>query len=297
MGDDVLNADDNHDTAGGLNDQPDAPQFADRDFAFGGGGLDVLIANTGGDRLFDWTGEFNSFLVPFSPFGEPTISRDPSPHVFAFLLDLGRESGADQTLAEPNGELGLVTQQDPEFGDQHGGPRDPQPGNTHAHRDTHGGPEDDRNTALPLDRQRTPLPPPSSTTSGNGADARARQRVHRSGPGRHRPVVLFVGGTSNGDVIEVRAGSAADKIRVLVNGVDKRRVRPHQRRGNGGQDRRLRRTTATTPSPSSRDLGSSLEHRPVRRRRQRHAHRRRRRRLPRRRRRQRPAVRPAAATS
>jgi hypothetical protein len=28
-----------------------------------------MIANTGGDRLIDWVGEFNSYLVPFSPFG------------------------------------------------------------------------------------------------------------------------------------------------------------------------------------------------------------------------------------
>ena len=75
MGDDVMNADDNHDSQGGLNDAPDAVEFADRDFVFGGGGLDVLLANTGGDRLFDWTGEFNSYLVPFNQNGDPTIHR------------------------------------------------------------------------------------------------------------------------------------------------------------------------------------------------------------------------------
>ncbi|WP_413172043.1 DUF4347 domain-containing protein [Anabaena azotica] len=149
-GDDVINGDDNHDTNGGLNNRTDSTQFADRDFAFGGGGLDVLIANTGGDRLFDWIGEFNSYLVPFSPFGEPTVYRSPSPHIKQFLLDLGKESGADQTRTEPNGELGLVSQGDPEWQDQSGSPRDPQAGNTQARRDTQGNPEDDRNTALPL---------------------------------------------------------------------------------------------------------------------------------------------------
>src|SRR5262249_16157544 len=59
LGDDLLNADDNLDTAGGMNNQTDPTLFADRDFAYGGGGLDVLIGNTGGDRLFDWSGEFN----------------------------------------------------------------------------------------------------------------------------------------------------------------------------------------------------------------------------------------------
>src|SRR5947199_4605934 len=92
-GDDLLNADDNLDTNAGLNNQPDAVAFADRDFAYGGDGLDVLIANTGGDRLFDWNGEFNTYLVPFSEFGEPTVYRAPSPQVQAFLLGLGKESG------------------------------------------------------------------------------------------------------------------------------------------------------------------------------------------------------------
>ena len=46
-----------------------------------------------------------------------------------FLLDLGRAGGADQTLSEPDGELGLVTQRDPQWSDQIGSPRDPQPGN------------------------------------------------------------------------------------------------------------------------------------------------------------------------
>jgi len=148
MGDDLINADDNHEngTAAGLNDLPDAPEFADADFAFGGGGLDVLIANTGADRMFDWGGEFNSYFVPFSPFGQPTIYRSPgnNPHIENFLLDLGAASGADQTLIEPDGELGLVTSADPQWGDQHGPPRDPQPGNIPGvQRDTQGGPEDD----------------------------------------------------------------------------------------------------------------------------------------------------------
>src|SRR5204863_7327592 len=92
----------------------------------------------------------NSYLVPFSPFGGPTVSRRMQPATLQFLRDLGRESGADQSMTEPSGEMGLFTQSDPEWQANHGGPRDPQPGNSHARRDTQGGPEDDRGTALPL---------------------------------------------------------------------------------------------------------------------------------------------------
>jgi hypothetical protein len=135
FGDDYHQLDDNLDTNGGLNNIADDARdplttAGAGDFAYGGGGgLDVLIANTGYDRMFDWTGEFNTFVVPFARFGLPTVNRSPSPHVIRFLIDLGLAGGADPSLAEPHGELGLVTQKDPEWGDQHGGPRDPQPGN------------------------------------------------------------------------------------------------------------------------------------------------------------------------
>jgi hypothetical protein len=73
-GNDLMNADDDQDTNGNLNDQPDThPTYEDR--AYGGAGRDVLLANTGGDRLIDWAGEFNSYLAPFAPFGEATVSR------------------------------------------------------------------------------------------------------------------------------------------------------------------------------------------------------------------------------
>ncbi|WP_392533892.1 DUF4347 domain-containing protein [Nostoc sp. C117] len=220
FGDDLMNADDNHDTAGGLNNQPDAVEFADRDFAFGGGGLDVLIANTGGDRLFDWRGEFNSYLVPFSAFGNPTVVRSPSPQIQQFLLDLGKESGADRTLSEPNGELGLVTQEDPQWQDQGGSPRDPQPGNTQARRDTQGGPEDDRTTALPLSGGST-NPPTNPPTTSNNNDVTLNQVFVAQDPTNSTQSALFVGGGSSNDNIEVRRGSSASTIRVLVNGADK----------------------------------------------------------------------------
>ena len=115
LGDDLINADANHDngTTPGSNDVADDPDFAGGDLAFGGRGLDVLIANADNDRMFDWrggvSGEF--YFVPFSPAGD--LAGDPagvparSPEIGPFLRDLGRASGADQSLTEPNGELGL----------------------------------------------------------------------------------------------------------------------------------------------------------------------------------------------
>jgi len=129
-GNDLMNADDNLDSNNGLNNTPDSVEFADGDFVFGGAGLDVMIANTGKDRLFDWSGEYNSYIVPFSPFGAPTVNRAVSPHILNFLTDLGAAEGNDVSLAEPYGELGLVTSADSGiWQDQKGKPRDPQPGN------------------------------------------------------------------------------------------------------------------------------------------------------------------------
>jgi Ca2+-binding RTX toxin-like protein len=138
-GDDLINADDNHDS-NAANDIPDTA-VSYEDIAYGGAGRDILIGNTGGDRLIDWAGEFNSYIVPFAPFGLMTISRSLQPGLMDYLYDLSEADGADQTLGtafnnpndprngEPNGELGLVKQQDPDWRDQTGAPADPQPGN------------------------------------------------------------------------------------------------------------------------------------------------------------------------
>jgi hypothetical protein len=137
-GDDYIQADDNLDTAGGLNTAPDEGLFGDRDYVYGGEGLDVMVGNTGNDRMYDWSGEFNSFIVPFKPFGSPTVNRMPSPSVYNFISLLGLSAGADATLAEPFGELGFFTQSDEDWGNNHGAPRDPQPGNGPGSRDTQG---------------------------------------------------------------------------------------------------------------------------------------------------------------
>ena len=99
-----------------------------------------MIGNTQADRLIDWNGEFNSYVVPFSPFGQDTISRAPRPALIEYLYALSAADGADQTRAddtgsdparngEPEGELGLVLQGDDDAKDQKGKPADPQPGN------------------------------------------------------------------------------------------------------------------------------------------------------------------------
>src|SRR5262249_11196297 len=138
-GNDLINADDDPTTNSNANDQPDTqPTFEDR--AYGGAGRDVLIANTGGDRLIDWVGEYNTYLVPFAPFGMATVSRTLQPQLQEFLYALSKADGADQTQArdtgsdplrtgEPAGELGLVLQKDFAWQDQTGGPSDPQAGN------------------------------------------------------------------------------------------------------------------------------------------------------------------------
>jgi Ca2+-binding RTX toxin-like protein len=160
-GNDLLNADDDLTTVGdapkhgdpevvGANDRPDThPYYEDR--AYGGAGRDVLIGNTGGDRLIDWVGEYNSFLVPYAPFGQASVSRTLMPHLQEFLYALSAGDGADFTRyadaiggtppaptnndpipsrnGEPFGELGLVLQKDFAWQDQTGAPADPQAGN------------------------------------------------------------------------------------------------------------------------------------------------------------------------
>src|SRR5437899_569104 len=136
-----MNANDNLTSDGSLNDVPDGVNSSYQDRAYGGAGLDILIANTGGDRLIDWVGEFNSYLVPFSTFGIATVSRQNDPWLPEFLYALSKSQGADPTRAtdtgddpvrngEPDGELGLIRQSDHGLWQQQtGGPTDPQAGN------------------------------------------------------------------------------------------------------------------------------------------------------------------------
>ena len=83
-----------------LNDAPDGVNSSYQDRVYGGAGLDILIGNTGGDRLIDWVGEFNSYLVPFAPFGIATVSRQNEPQLPEFLYALSRSQGVDLTRGQ-----------------------------------------------------------------------------------------------------------------------------------------------------------------------------------------------------
>ena len=71
------------------------------DIAFGGGGWDILIANTASDRLADWNNNQNLVYYPWQ--GSSDGIEIQSPHaddMTQFLLDLGLALGADPTRAE-----------------------------------------------------------------------------------------------------------------------------------------------------------------------------------------------------
>ena len=157
-GNDLLQMDDDLNT-GVHNDnkKPDSYQeYAD--IAFDGAGRDYLILNTGADRAISWIGEFNSFIVPFSPFGAFQIARLLQPHTEQFVLDLAHASGGDTSAPDilrfaeqvaiddkldnpldpsiyddrqgsPFNELGMVRQEDFDWNEQSGPPDDPQAGN------------------------------------------------------------------------------------------------------------------------------------------------------------------------
>lgn len=177
-GDDLLNMDDDHDSGaaeGKPNDPPGDPldntaadEFqAYADIAYAGAGRDVMLLNTGADRAIDWVGEYNSYIVPFSPFGAFHISRTLQPQVPEFLHALADSDGIDNRVdddklnnvvdaqlfvdqkrsdvrtddpdpvrdGEPYGELGMVRQTDFDWQAQTGAPNDPQPGNFNGQRE------------------------------------------------------------------------------------------------------------------------------------------------------------------
>ncbi|WP_207493738.1 calcium-binding protein [Yoonia litorea] len=140
-GDDFISADD--DTTGNNNRSDDDISY--EDFAFGGAGEDILIANNVGDRLIDWAGEFNSYYTPFQSVGEPTVINDYSLGLVQYIYALGTNDGIDPTraddtafegvldglpaiyeLGEPFGELGIVVSSDTsEYSEQFGQNRYP----------------------------------------------------------------------------------------------------------------------------------------------------------------------------
>ncbi|MGC9329054.1 MAG: hypothetical protein ACP5I1_15575, partial [Candidatus Hinthialibacter sp.] len=167
MGNDIHNADDNLETNDGLNEEADSDTFPyDRDdILYGGGGRDLLIANSGLDRMIDWAGEFNNYVVPFAPFGNFTVIRSPAPMYEDLLYGMSESDGADQTRShlsgngrngEPYGELGLFTQKDSFWKDNTGAPADKQPGNIG------GGKKDETGTTTHNDGEETTVGDDSS---------------------------------------------------------------------------------------------------------------------------------------
>jgi hypothetical protein len=125
-----------------------APSYAD--IAVGGAGRDILIGNTSSDRLYDWYGDVNTFVVPFEWHeGEGHDGWHDGWHgdwhdgwhgdgdggrhgeLIQYLTDLAISDGADTTRGgdvlrngEPYGELGLVLCGDRDFAAQIGRERE-----------------------------------------------------------------------------------------------------------------------------------------------------------------------------
>ena len=125
-GNDLINADDKLNTSGveegsyaGLNDLPDI-EVSYEDFVYGGAGRDFMIANTAGDRLVDWTGDFNEFYVPYRSAGVPSVITSFTSQLKDYILRVATSHGADvdpqlnrdgtpiSVAGEPYGELGLT---------------------------------------------------------------------------------------------------------------------------------------------------------------------------------------------
>ena len=115
----------------GLNDTPET-HLSWEDRVFGGAGLDILIGNTGGDRLIDALGQVPPQLWDFLAAQAASDGADVTRYADTGMTngDRSKYSRIFIELGEPYGEMGLVTQQDHGFWqDQSGPPTDPQAGN------------------------------------------------------------------------------------------------------------------------------------------------------------------------
>src|SRR5262249_9186627 len=147
--------DDNLNTNGGLNNTSDdatQPQITAGagDFAYGGGGLHGVVGNSGLDRLYALGGGVKTLLVPLPPCGGAHgRAQAASPNIISFLTSLSIAGGADTNLTDPNliaqdVEIGMFDQSSPLWQQNHGAPRDPQPGNNpQGTFDNAGSPEND----------------------------------------------------------------------------------------------------------------------------------------------------------
>ena len=118
--------------------------------------------------MFDWTGDFNTYAVPFDFYDAPVVNRFYSARIAAFIRALAYAGGTDVTLTpyEPYDEPAIVPPGDPNFPDQGGPPRDP-PGNVP------GGPRDDFFSTEP----RLRLLPAALPGAGRSGEPGQRRRV------------------------------------------------------------------------------------------------------------------------
>ncbi|MDB5171471.1 MAG: hypothetical protein JWN51_244, partial [Phycisphaerales bacterium] len=117
----------------------------------------------------------------------------------------------------------------PQWGQQHGSPRDPQPGNSHGSRDTQGAPEDDRSTALPLIVTVATAPAAAPATAlaptvvaagtANTTTAAYKGAQLVADPSNVGQLMLVVAGGDAADVIIVAKGTGNGTFVVTINGV------------------------------------------------------------------------------
>ena len=254
MGDDVHNLDDNHDTANN-NEQPDAvgvrrPRLRLRRRR--ARRADRQHRRRPHVRLHRRVQQLPGAVRSRSATRRSI--RSPSPHVDDFLRGLARKAATTSRLPEPalhlDGELGLTSQEDPEWGDQHGGPRDPQPGHTHASRDTQGGPEDDRATALPLAGASWPASPELQATPPIPIDVTVNNITVTQDPDSTDQRALFVAGGAGNERSRCAAARATPTSR--SSSTASARIRPRHRRATPSIASSSTAMAATTPSPSSR---------------------------------------------
>jgi Ca2+-binding RTX toxin-like protein len=87
--------------------------FEDIDYIYGGWEADAMQANVGdngpriGDRLMDWAGVYNLFVLCPATYGEFVSTRESSPHMTDFIHRLAEGDGALQP--GPEGEKGAPT--------------------------------------------------------------------------------------------------------------------------------------------------------------------------------------------
>ena len=60
-----------------------------------------VFKDLGAEDLIDWAGEFNSYIVPYAPFGAFSISRSLQPQLMEYLYELSFSDGDGEVLMEP----------------------------------------------------------------------------------------------------------------------------------------------------------------------------------------------------